>query len=71
MVMTATALQHCELQQLHQLNFANLLVANQTFLSLWPNQVGLAEHITKAGWQSVGWQNLTGGVVAVHSALAP
>jgi demethylmenaquinone methyltransferase/2-methoxy-6-polyprenyl-1,4-benzoquinol methylase len=37
----------------------------------WPNQAGLAEHITKAGWQNVGWQNLTGGVVAVHSAVAP
>ena len=37
----------------------------------WPNQTGLAEHITSAGWQNVGWQNLTGGVVAVHSAVAP
>jgi demethylmenaquinone methyltransferase/2-methoxy-6-polyprenyl-1,4-benzoquinol methylase len=37
----------------------------------WPNQVALAERITKAGWQNVGWQNLTGGVVAVHSAVAP
>jgi len=37
----------------------------------WPNQVALAEHITKAGWLNVGWQNLTGGVVAVHSAVAP
>jgi demethylmenaquinone methyltransferase/2-methoxy-6-polyprenyl-1,4-benzoquinol methylase len=37
----------------------------------WPNQVALAERITKAGWLNVGWQNLTGGVVAVHSAVAP
>jgi demethylmenaquinone methyltransferase/2-methoxy-6-polyprenyl-1,4-benzoquinol methylase len=37
----------------------------------WPNQAGLAADIEKAGWQSVGWQNLTGGVVAVHSAVAP
>jgi demethylmenaquinone methyltransferase/2-methoxy-6-polyprenyl-1,4-benzoquinol methylase len=37
----------------------------------WPNQVALAGHIEKAGWRQVGWQNLTGGVVAVHSAVAP
>jgi ubiquinone/menaquinone biosynthesis C-methylase UbiE len=45
---------------------------------IWPNRLelgqiklNLAEHITKAGWQNIGWQNLTGGVVAVHSAVAP
>lgn len=36
----------------------------------WPNQSQLAEHIAKAGWSNVSWQNLTGGVVAVHSASA-
>ncbi len=32
----------------------------------WPNQVELAARIEAAGWSQVGWQNLTGGVVAVH-----
>ena len=40
-------------------------------ISAWPDQAELAQFISKAGWLSVGWQNLTGGVVAVHSALAP
>ena len=40
-------------------------------IAAWPNQRGLAERITKAGWNSPTWANLTGGVVAVHSAVAP
>jgi demethylmenaquinone methyltransferase/2-methoxy-6-polyprenyl-1,4-benzoquinol methylase len=35
----------------------------------WPDQKALADQIEAAGWSHVGWQNLTGGVVAVHSAL--
>ena len=35
----------------------------------WPDQRALATQIEAAGWTQVGWQNLTGGVVAVHSAL--
>jgi demethylmenaquinone methyltransferase/2-methoxy-6-polyprenyl-1,4-benzoquinol methylase len=34
----------------------------------WPAQAGLAEVIAGAGWTSVGWRNLTGGVVALHRA---
>lgn len=34
----------------------------------WPNQEKLAKRITDVGWSQVGWQNLTGGVVAVHRA---
>ena len=37
----------------------------------WPNQSQLADQITMAGWKSPTWANLTGGVVAVHSAIAP
>jgi len=37
----------------------------------WPDQANLALRITAAGWAGVGWQNLTGGVVAVHSARKP
>jgi demethylmenaquinone methyltransferase/2-methoxy-6-polyprenyl-1,4-benzoquinol methylase len=37
----------------------------------WPDQANLALCITAAGWAGVGWQNLTGGVVAVHSARKP
>lgn len=35
----------------------------------WPNQGALALRIESAGWNQVGWQNLTFGVVAVHRAL--
>ncbi len=37
----------------------------------WPNQGALAAEITAAGWVDVSWQNLTGGVVAVHKARKP
>ena len=32
----------------------------------WPNQKNLAAILTQAGWERVGWQNLTLGIVAVH-----
>lgn len=35
----------------------------------WPNQEELAKVIAGAGWSQVDWQNLTGGVVAVHRAI--
>lgn len=34
----------------------------------WPDQEGLAAEIADCGWENVGWQNLTGGIVALHSA---
>jgi demethylmenaquinone methyltransferase / 2-methoxy-6-polyprenyl-1,4-benzoquinol methylase len=34
----------------------------------WPDQAGLAAIVASAGWREVGWQNLTGGVVALHRA---
>lgn len=34
----------------------------------WPDQQALAKRIAAAGWSGVTWSNLTGGVVAVHSA---
>lgn len=37
----------------------------------WPDQRGLAIRMTEAGWGPVTWQNLTGGVVAVHRAERP
>ena len=36
-------------------------------ISAWPNQANLAKLMTSAGWQRVGWQNLTFGIVAIHS----
>ena len=36
-------------------------------IEAWPNQSALAEIIGQAGWSSVAWQNLTGGIVAIHS----
>lgn len=38
-------------------------------IKAWPNQQALAELITKAGWSHATWTNLTGGVVAVHTAV--
>ena len=34
----------------------------------WPNQADLAEIMAKSGWREVRWENLTFGVVAVHTA---
>lgn len=36
----------------------------------WPDQQGLASRIESAGWGRVEWRNLTGGVVALHRAVA-
>lgn len=33
----------------------------------WPNQGDLAEIMEKSGWREVRWENLTFGVVAVHT----
>ncbi|NGP07080.1 demethylmenaquinone methyltransferase [Rhodococcus sp. 14C212] len=35
----------------------------------WPTQPELAERIQAAGWRSVQWRNLTGGIVALHRAM--
>ncbi|MGV9949736.1 MULTISPECIES: demethylmenaquinone methyltransferase [Rhodococcus] len=35
----------------------------------WPTQPELAERIQAAGWRSVQWRNLTGGIVALHRAV--
>ena len=35
----------------------------------WPGQEELAAEICECGWDEVGWQNLTGGIVALHSAI--
>ncbi|ORA78703.1 bifunctional demethylmenaquinone methyltransferase/2-methoxy-6-polyprenyl-1,4-benzoquinol methylase [Mycolicibacter kumamotonensis] len=37
----------------------------------WPDQAALAEQITASGWSDVQWRNLTGGIVALHSARKP
>ena len=37
----------------------------------WPAQAELARLIGAAGWGSVAWRNLTGGIVAVHRAKRP
>jgi len=36
----------------------------------WPDQAGLAQRIAEAGWQQVGWRDLSGGIVALHRAVA-
>ena len=35
----------------------------------WPNQSALATTISQAGWSGVSWQNLTGGIVAIHQGI--
>src|SRR4051812_31463708 len=37
----------------------------------WPDQAALAERIAAAGWRSVAWRDLTGGIVALHTATRP
>jgi demethylmenaquinone methyltransferase / 2-methoxy-6-polyprenyl-1,4-benzoquinol methylase len=36
----------------------------------WPDQPGLAALLADAGWRSPAWRNLSGGIVALHRALA-
>lgn len=36
----------------------------------WPDQARLAAMIAEAGWHSVAWKDLTGGIVALHRAWA-
>lgn len=35
----------------------------------WPDQAALARRIEAAGWGSVEWRNLTGGITALHRAV--
>ena len=37
----------------------------------WPDQAALAERIAGAGWRSVAWRDLSGGIVALHTATRP
>lgn len=37
----------------------------------WPDQQELSVLISRAGWEQVAYKNLSGGIVAVHRALAP
>lgn len=37
----------------------------------WPDQDGLAQQLTQAGWVGVRWRNLTGGIVALHAGYLP
>ncbi|WP_449373964.1 demethylmenaquinone methyltransferase [Arthrobacter psychrolactophilus] len=37
----------------------------------WPNQEKLSGWLNEAGWESVQYRNLSGGIVAVHRATKP
>ena len=39
-------------------------------IQAWPDQPRLAAALTAAGWRSVEWRNLSGGIVALHRAHA-
>jgi demethylmenaquinone methyltransferase/2-methoxy-6-polyprenyl-1,4-benzoquinol methylase len=36
----------------------------------WPDQEGLSHRLAAAGWTGVRWRNLSGGIVALHHAVA-
>ena len=42
----------------------------QTVVNGW-HQVELAEMMAQAGWQAVGWRNLSHGIVALHRGIKP
>ena len=37
----------------------------------WPAQAELASDLQAAGWERVGWRDLTGGIVALHRGTRP
>ena len=37
----------------------------------WPDQRGLASLVAESGWGEVRWQNLSGGIVALHTGVRP
>lgn len=37
----------------------------------WPDQKGLADVMAGAGWEAVEWNNLAGGIVALHRGWKP
>jgi demethylmenaquinone methyltransferase / 2-methoxy-6-polyprenyl-1,4-benzoquinol methylase len=37
----------------------------------WPDQAGLARTIAASGWARPRWQDLSGGIVALHHAVRP
>lgn len=37
----------------------------------WPNQEEFARRVQRAGWRSVQYRNLSGGIVALHRATKP
>lgn len=37
----------------------------------WPDQEGVSQLLQQAGWRSVGYRNLTGGIVALHRGQRP
>jgi demethylmenaquinone methyltransferase / 2-methoxy-6-polyprenyl-1,4-benzoquinol methylase len=39
-------------------------------IQAWPDQQGLATMIEECGWHKVEWRNLSGGIVALHRAIA-
>ena len=39
-------------------------------IGAWPDQPGLARRLQEAGFTEVAWRNLSGGIVALHRAVA-
>jgi demethylmenaquinone methyltransferase / 2-methoxy-6-polyprenyl-1,4-benzoquinol methylase len=40
-------------------------------VAAWPDQFGMAQRLTEAGWSAVRWRDLNGGIVALHHATRP
>jgi demethylmenaquinone methyltransferase/2-methoxy-6-polyprenyl-1,4-benzoquinol methylase len=40
-------------------------------IGAWPDQPGLARWLQEAGFESVAWRNLSGGIVALHRGVVP
>lgn len=39
-------------------------------IAAWPEQEELAQWVSQAGFEQVGWRNLSAGLVALHQGLA-
>ncbi len=60
------------LPRIAKLTSSNPVAYRYLFQSIfaWPAQRGLADLMYDAGWRDIRWKNLSGGIVALHHAIA-